>query len=89
MCLTEGNNIDDTKRRDCYESLRMFAPKDLLENRITYHSECYKSVTNKTNIQGLKTNYEECESVHKKLKNSSIENGNCNCDAESFGKKQY
>ena len=29
----------------------MFAPKLLLENRITY---CYKSGTNKTNIQRLK-----------------------------------
>ena len=54
----------------------MFAPKELLENRITYHSDCCKSVTNKTNIQILKQNYEECGSVHKRLKGSSIETGN-------------
>ena len=52
--LTERNNIDDTKHKDCYETLRMFAPKELLENRITYHSDCYKIAQNKTNIQRLK-----------------------------------
>ena len=46
--LTGRNNID------YYESLRMFAPKELLENRITYHSDCYKIAQNKTNIQRLK-----------------------------------
>ena len=25
----------------------MFGLKELLENRVTYHSDCYKSVTNK------------------------------------------
>ena len=25
----------------------MFGPKELLENRVTYHCDCYKSVTNK------------------------------------------
>ena len=75
-CLTERNNIDDTKYKDCHESLRIFAPKELLENRITYYSDCYKIVTNKTNIQRLKKNYEECGSVHKRLKNSSTETDN-------------
>ena len=53
-CLTGRNNIDDTKCKGCDKSLRMFAPKELLENRLTFHSDCYKSVTNKTNIQRLK-----------------------------------
>ena len=75
-CLTERNNVDDTEYKDCHKSLRMFAPKELLENRITYHSDCYKSVTNKTNIKRLKKNYEECGSVHKRLKNNSIETDN-------------
>ena len=53
-CLTERKNIDDPKYKDCYESLRMCAPKELLEKRIPYDSDCYKSVTNKTNIQRSK-----------------------------------
>ena len=53
-CLTERNNIDDTKYKDCYQSLRTFATEVILENRTTYHSDCYKSLTNKTNIQKLK-----------------------------------
>ena len=53
-CFTGRNNIDDTKCKGCDKSFRMFAPKELLENRLTFHSDCYKSVTNKTNIQRLK-----------------------------------
>ena len=43
---------------------------------ITYHSDSYKTVTNKTNIQRLKKKYEECGSVHTRLKNSNIEADN-------------
>ena len=75
-CLTKRHNIDDTKYKVCYKSLRMFAPEELLEKRITYHSDCHKSVTNNTTIRRFKKNYEESESVHKRLKNSSIEAGN-------------
>ena len=48
--LTERNNVDDTKYKVKNESLRMFSTKVLLENLITYHSHCYKSVANKTDI---------------------------------------
>ena len=54
----------------------MFAPEEFLENSITNHSDCYKSVRNKSNIQRLKKNYEECGSVHKRLKNISIKADN-------------
>ena len=60
-CLTERNNIDDTKYKDCHESLRMFALEEPLENRITYHSDCYKSVTNNTNIRRLKKHLRNVE----------------------------
>ena len=41
-CLTERNTIDDIKYKDCQESLRIFAPKELLKNRITHYSDCHK-----------------------------------------------
>ena len=42
--------------------------KELSENGTTYHSDCCKSVKNKTNIQRLKKKNQECGSVLKILK---------------------
>ena len=46
--------------------------KELLENGTTYHSDCYKSVKNKTNIQRLKKNSGMWKCTQK-TENSSIE----------------
>ena len=53
------------------EKLKLFSIKELVERKVTYHSDCYKLVTNKTTLNRLKDRSETFKSPTSSCENNS------------------
>ena len=53
-CAKEGANYGDGKMIQLVETLNNADHETLMKNGSFYHKECYKMVTNKTNLERLK-----------------------------------
>ena len=65
VCITERAESDDEKTKSCHERLKTLNKNDFLTSNYSYHADCHKNCTNKTEIKRCK------ERFQKKLESSN------------------
>ena len=56
--LRERTTYGEPRYQECWEKLKNVTDDNLVQMKVSYHSECYKSATNKTDINRLKVRFE-------------------------------
>ena len=67
-------NLDDEKTKSCHERLKILNKNDFLTSNYSYHADCHKNCTNKTELKRCKERFQKKLESSNTSSNDIIEN---------------